>query len=746
MRSSFTIKLLAFLVSTTLLVFALPLRAQETQAQENTRPRRAVLTQADETKDSPATGANTGGYPRLDSEPSIRIGLTSVARSVTVSTSGRLLDASDANAPPVPFEVSRVRLEPRAYPSAPTPTDDEDSYTDIAADQTTLPAASDRTDAATPTKKPPQPGARSNVRLVSRVNVATRGATLYVPGTTKPLLDIRAPITFASDDEALHPVRFNEKSYRGRLEVFPNTHGALTVVNVLGLEDYVRGVVPNELSPGGFPAIEALKAQAVAARTYAVSHTGQFSAEGFDLVPTTRSQVYGGLSTEHPLTDRAVAETRGIVATYDGQPINALYTSTCGGRTEDAENIFGGEAVPYLRARECAIDGKEALAPYVVRTSREQPNIQDAEHSTSARDAALLSTHGFQLPARMTDAWLSGAISLEEVRALVAQVAFLSRQAAPSLTTDATRPAGFVTSLASALDGESRGGVLLDKADVDYLLAFRDADEIPERNRADVAIFLRDGYLSLYTDATLRPRLPMPRARALRVVAHALEARGLFRLQKATTRPATDGALVLRPTGKGNDKTLNVSSGAFLFRAYGENIYAVRELRLVGGEAVTFHMNARGEVDYMEARPSPNGAASDRFSTYTNWTETLTPSVVLSRLARNAGGIGTLVDLRVRSRGASRRVTDLEIVGTTGTSHVRGGRVRSALALREQLFVIDRNYDETGRITSFVFTGRGWGHGVGMCQVGAYGLARSGWKYDRILKAYYSGISLTKLY
>ncbi len=111
-----------------------------------------------------------------------------------------------------------------------------------------------------------------------------------------------------------------------------------------------------------------------------------------------------------------------------------------------------------------------------------------------------------------------------------------------------------------------------------------------------------------------------------------------------------------------------------------------------------------------------------------------------------AGGIGSLVDLRVVSRGASRRAVDLEVIGTEGTGHVRGGRIRSALGLREQLFVIDRKYDENGRVTGFTFIGRGWGHGVGMCQVGAYGLARQGFTYEQILKAYYTGIELTKMY
>ena len=98
------------------------------------------------------------------------------------------------------------------------------------------------------------------------------------------------------------------------------------------------------------------------------------------------------------------------------------------------------------------------------------------------------------------------------------------------------------------------------------------------------------------------------------------------------------------------------------------------------------------------------------------------------------------------ARGSSRRAIDLAVIGTDGTAHVRGGRIRSALGLREQLFIIDRRYDGNGRVTSFVFTGRGWGHGVGMCQVGAYGLAKQGLSYAQILKTYYSGIELTRLY
>ncbi len=77
---------------------------------------------------------------------------------------------------------------------------------------------------------------------------------------------------------------------------------------------------------------------------------------------------------------------------------------------------------------------------------------------------------------------------------------------------------------------------------------------------------------------------------------------------------------------------------------------------------------------------------------------------------------------------------------------MKGEKIRSVLRLNEQLFVINKLYDSNGKAISYSFTGRGWGHGVGMCQYGAYGLAKMGLKYDAIVKHYYTGVDLTKAY
>jgi len=172
------------------------------------------------------------------------------------------------------------------------------------------------------------------------------------PSETAKYSSLKA-VSFGSFNDRATPVRLNGKAYRGKIEVFVNARGSLTVVNVVPLEDYLLGVVPAELS---LPQLEAQKAQAVAARTYAVANYGTYGTKGFDMVPTVYSQVYKGVSIETAMGTRAVRETRGIVATYDGKPIMAYFTSTCGGRTENSENIFD-HAEPYLRGVECSLEG-----------------------------------------------------------------------------------------------------------------------------------------------------------------------------------------------------------------------------------------------------------------------------------------------------------------------------------------------------------------------------------------------------
>ena len=799
------IVLLAQLASGYLIAFS------QDRASESTRPRRTQASASQTPNGSgdwhlPATESPASVIQNAvlapGPEPKIRVGLAIDVRSANVSTTGRLLQATDEGATLLALDVSRVRLEPRLLSPLPPITSansfrlkvagaatrdeaeqkakeieeaiGEDSQITFDADtkawgllvgpgrsRVEAEQLSERLtlagfDAIVFQKPSPatssQPATNqvasagppvSDLKLAARASVPSREVVAFASGAVRSFSS-SAPVVFASDDEKA-PVRYNNRPYRGRIEVFANPRGSLTVVNVLGLEDYVRGVVANELSPGGYPALEAQKAQAIAARTYALRNIGQFRAQGFDLLPTIRSQVYRGLSSEHPLSTRAVDETRGMIATYNGEPINALYTSTCGGRTEASENIFN-DAVPYLRGRECGIEGAAALSSFTIKSSREPAALRDEKNLPLARDLALLAMQSFgSLPSRLTDAWLAEPASLSEVRSWIASSARLARLPSPPVGDDVNRPGPFATALSVAVFGESRADTLLNNIDVEYYLPLRDTAEIAPYNRADVALLVRDGYLSVLPDATLRPREPMSRAHVLRTISRLLEGRSLLQLQKGAARPTNTDKLILRST-KGKDMPIQVKADAFLFRQLGEEMHQVNSVALVGGEPVTFHINSVGEVDYLEVRPAPNGASAERMSPFTNWATELSPGQIQARLGRYARGIGAITNVRVAERGSSRRAIDLELIGTAGTSHVRGGRIRSALGLREQLFVIERKLDSEGRASSFIFTGRGWGHGVGLCQVGAYGLAKQGLTYAEILKAYYTGIELTKLY
>jgi len=148
--------------------------------------------------------------------------------------------------------------------------------------------------------------------------------------------------------ESMKPIRVDGVAYRGKIEVFERS-GGLTVVNVIGLEDYLCGVAPKEIGYLRQNEIEAMKAQVVAARTYAVAHLDRRDSHGFDLYGDVRDQVYGGIAGESDVGNAAVEATRGKVITYRGRPIEAYFHSTCGGSTADINDVWDSEPVPYLR-------------------------------------------------------------------------------------------------------------------------------------------------------------------------------------------------------------------------------------------------------------------------------------------------------------------------------------------------------------------------------------------------------------
>lgn len=208
-----------------------------------------------------------------------------------------------------------------------------------------------------------------------------RGSNLYEGET----------LTFVSRDR---PLEFNGRAYRGKLEISFDSSKAV-VVNHVGLEDYLRGVVGSEI--GSLSHIEALRTQAVIARTYAWASRNKHQRNNADVCSTTHCQVYNGVAAERNTLDPAIFSTRGIILVSSGSPVETLYHATCGGMTSNNEDVFGGSPRPYLRRVSCPFCSKghnyrwsRSLTTDSIRTALARENIRftllhDVDYTSPSR-------------------------------------------------------------------------------------------------------------------------------------------------------------------------------------------------------------------------------------------------------------------------------------------------------------------------------------------------------------------------
>jgi len=167
-------------------------------------------------------------------------------------------------------------------------------------------------------------------------------------GRTKK--ELRLPCTLYVSSASPNLLELGESSYRGSLVITSEAGGGISFINVLDMEDYLRGVVPLEIGNLKDGDIEAVKAQAVAARTYAYMSMAHREAQAFDLTHTVADQVYGGANAEAPVSDLAIRLTKDLVMAYNDELIIAYYHSTCGGATANVEDVWGGDTCQYLRS------------------------------------------------------------------------------------------------------------------------------------------------------------------------------------------------------------------------------------------------------------------------------------------------------------------------------------------------------------------------------------------------------------
>ena len=465
-------------------------------------------------------------------------------------------------------------------------------------------------------------------------------------------------------------MEFDGRTYRGTVEVVGNARNTFTVINELPMEEYLLGVVPNELSPRTFGKLEALKAQAVAARTYVVRNMGQYKKDGFDICNTDACQVYFGAGTEDPLATQAVVETRGMIATYNDQPINALYSSTCGGHTENSENIFD-EKLPYLRSVMC-----------------EYKHPEPKPFSTTQRVAS----------------WQDAVLKIANVASY---------------------------------------------ADVRRFLGISGSGEPPARaDHAQLARWLRETFypnVRMASDADFLAEqgiLPTTEGTPLKEILYRLiDKKGALEFQQGVLQ-AWDGETATLVVN-GGPVDYKIRKDALIFQRVGEERIAMSQGLWIGGELLDFRA-VDGAIEMLVYRKNFVTASADRFSRLAMWQVHKTKAELEAAL--KPLNIGELKGLQVIERGPSDRPIATEIIGTTGRTRVRALRFRSLFSLRDSLAYFDEERNAKGELIGMSFYGQGWGHGVGMCQVGAFGMALDGATYDEILKKYYTGIELKKLF
>jgi stage II sporulation protein D len=516
--------------------------------------------------------------------------------------------------------------------------------------------------------------------------------------------ELPSPVEVA--DAAASFIPFGEGTWRGHLLLRATGRGTLHVLDRVSLEDYLRGVVPAEMGPKVFDEIEALKAQAVAARSYALRRKGDFAAEGYDLCATPRCQVYGGAGIEQAMTDRAVSETAGEVLLWDGRVANTLFTSTCGGRTEDAADVFPSYAsgdTPYLSSVACW--GEERLT-------------LTASASPAPGALTLLGVRGRALLASLGNADLGGA------RAALRERLGLAAGDAPRRLAPVNAYADVVASA-----GISDPAILVSPPEIAAAPA-----SWPERSRAAWALCTR---FQLSADLPVDRNLRVEEVAGL--YAAFLSRLGGFEEVEARLVGLEEDGVVLK--GAKGKSVVPLGERLALFRGGRASFSGERRLVLTPGDHIRAFLRD-GKLVGLAAADAPAAGTWERDSTWVHWTRSATGPELAARLNERDPGrrLGTVRALEVLDRTPSGRARRVRVV-TDGEPLVLSGlEIRFSLGVPEDLFALVRGHRDG--VPVFTFFGRGWGHGVGLCQNGAFGMALAGKSYREILAHYYPGAVL----
>jgi stage II sporulation protein D len=515
-------------------------------------------------------------------------------------------------------------------------------------------------------------------------------------------------ITMASSDQG---IGFGVHRYRGRLRLHPEA-GKVQVVNVLPLETYLRGVVAAEMGPVVYPQLEALKAQAIAARTYAVKNLNRFHKKGYDICDTPACQVYKGMAVEHPLSDQAIQETASVVLTYQGALIDALYTSTCGGQTDRAAVAFPSRGEAYLQSQRSRVD---------------QMTSWPLEFSWKV------------------DSWPDQASLMLFLRGVYSNRALEDE----SQQWDSAR---------QWLQTHTKGMLVLPAQPLaqwgDWLEWLIQTPWVEEGNRVlfrgesrrTFEVFGEDSAQAQLVHLDVIPFHWIGRPRNSPLSREQLSELFLHLIEKIQPQPTAERFFVqsisdqeVFLTNSKHERTLALKDAGRALGRVEDRLFLPKSEDWMPWDLVFIYGNQR-----VVWEPNNRTLTTDGTSPYAFWQETKSKDELLTRLRRYIPNIGRIKELNVRSRGDSGRIQELEVHSDQGEMVLKGLQVRWGLGVRENLFTFLPVVDQQ-EIVSVHFFGRGWGHGVGMSQVGAFGLALEGKTAEEILLLYYAGVTLSRL-
>jgi stage II sporulation protein D len=520
-------------------------------------------------------------------------------------------------------------------------------------------------------------------------------------------------------------VTIGEKPYRTAARVLVNARGLLNVLNELNLEDYLRGVVPAEMGSKIYDELEALKAQAVAARTYAVRNLGQFASEGFDICPGPACQAYKGFSGEELLTDQAVRETAGLVMTFDGRLVDALYTSTCGGETSDVGTMFPGRSEPYLRRARCVELDVTTLA------GRADSGMLDETQVNARTFAALAGLR--ESGSSWTAADVEGAVSAARRLAGYTGTAAAARPVS-------SRRVDVLAYLATVFALDAAARTLTLPEDRRYYFPQSSANDDAVHQAA--AFLIKWGVWPAQQIDRIDLRAAMPRDELYALLG------AWVRKHEGTSDVTGRIALVdgrsIAVKNEGKITRVTLPPGIPIYRRLGDRFQEYATVPVMIGDRVVVQQSAQKVPVSAIVVANYDGASFDRTSSYADWTRSFRADDLVKSI-NSRTPIQQLIDIRPVTVDASHRIAEMEVTAEGGRKFVlRGLPIRWSLNVPDNLFVYEKTKDPDG-VDRYTFHGKGWGHGVGMCQTGAYGMAFRGWKFDQILKRYYSGIEIVPM-